>query len=506
MKKYLVGLFVLLGMIGLSGCGETEEQTETGEIKVIASFYPMYDFTKNIVGDEGTVELMIPAGTEAHDYEPSARNLADIQDADVFVYNNENMETWVPEIEGTLADGDVQVVKATEGMILLPGDEAGHDHSHDAAGHEGHSHELDPHVWLAPSLAIKEVAAIRDQLMAAYPEKAQAFEENAAAYLEKLTALDEAYQDQLTNATQKTFVTQHSAFGYLALEYGLNQVPITGLSANEEPSASRLAELKEFVLEQELQYIYFEENATEAVARTLAEETGVELLVLNPLEGLTKEQQAAGEDYISVMEENLTALSKTINNERTSTLPTVEKEQTVYNGYFADSDVSDRPLSDWQGNWQSVYPYLEDGSLDQVMAYKAKLDSSKTLDEYFAYYQTGYQTTINEIEITEDTMSFTDEDGQTVSSEYQYTGYQILNYAAGNRGVRYLFEALDDSSGAFKYVQFSDHDITSTKAAHFHIYFGNDSQEALLTEMNHWPTYYPEDLSGFEIAQEMMAH
>ncbi|OUK19289.1 ABC transporter substrate-binding protein, partial [Enterococcus faecium] len=105
-----------------------------------------------MVGDEGEVELLIPAGTDSHDYEPSAKDMAKIQDTDIFVYNDENMETWVPAIQKTLQEGNVHTIKATEGMLLLPGSEEGHDHDHEH-GEEGHTHELDPHVWLAPSLA-----------------------------------------------------------------------------------------------------------------------------------------------------------------------------------------------------------------------------------------------------------------------------------------------------------------------------------------------------------------
>lgn len=498
----------------LAACGQAAEQEasqttsseEKEKIQVVASFFPMYDFTRNIVGDEGDVTLLIPAGTDSHDYEPSAKDVAKLQDTDVFVYNNENMEIWVPNVETTLEEGNVNVIKATEGMVLLPGDEEDHDHSHDH-DHEddGHSHELDPHVWLAPSLAIKQVEIIRDQLIAAYPDRKEAFEENAKNYLAKLEALHESYESALANATQKQFVTQHAAFGYLALEYGLTQVPIAGLSPSEEPSAARIAELKHFVEDNGIKIIYFEENATDSIARTLADEAGVELEVLNPLEGLTQEQMDAGDDYISVMEQNLTALKKTTDSENTQTVASAETEKTVYNGYFEDADVQDRTLSDWEGEWQSVYPYLLDGVFDQVFDYKAKMTGKMTAEEYKEYYTIGYETDVQQINITEDTMTFIFDDGTEKKATYRYAGKEILQYEAGNRGVRYLFET-DDADAAFKYVQFSDHGIAPAKSDHFHIYFGNDSQAVLLEEVTKWPTYYPVGLSGLEIAQEMLAH
>lgn len=504
-KKIVLGMsWIMMGGL-LAACSTAKtEQTNTDKIKVATTFYPMYEFTKEIVGDAGEVDMIVPTGVEAHDFEPSAKDLKKIQDSDVFVYNNENMETWVPSVESVLKEGNVTKIKATENMVLLPGSEEEHDHHEH--GKEGHSHELDPHVWLAPSLAIKEVEEIRNQLIKRYPDKEKIFTTNADKYLKKLATLDKSYQDTLKNAKQKSFVTQHAAFGYLALEYGLTQVPISGLSPDEEPSPARLAELNKYVKENDIKYIYFESNATDAIAKTLAKETGVELLVLNPLEGLSQEEIDKGENYVSTMEKNLTALRKTTGEETTKSIVSKTPEKTVQAGYFEDSQIQDRPLSNWKGSWQSVYPLLKEGTLDQVFDYKAKMKKDKSAEEYKKYYESGYKTSIKEIDITDSTMTFIDDSGKKMSSKYKYIGQKVLTYEKGNRGVRYCFEATDPSQGAFKYVQFSDHEITDTKSAHFHLYFGNDSQEALYKELENWPTYYPKELSGKEVAQEMMAH
>lgn len=508
MKNYqkLLGLgtIVLTSLGILSACGNNQESSVTADSKklsIVTTFYPMYEFTKEIVGDEADVSLLVPAGSEPHDYEPSAKDMAKIQSADVFVYHNPNMEGWVSNIEKTL-DDKVNVVEGTKGMLLLPGSEEDHDHEE-----EGHHHELDPHTWLAPSLAKKEVASIEAQLAKLYPDKAKTFKTNSEAYLEKLTTLDQNYQKSLSSATQKSFVTQHAAFGYLALEYGLTQVPIAGLSPDIEPSPKRLSELKTYVKDNDIRYIYFEENASDKVAKTLANETGVDLLVLNPLESLTNEQIKNGETYISVMEENLVALEKTTQStgKAVDSETTAATEKTVAKGYFDDSAVEDRPLANYAGHWQSVYPLLQDGTLDQVFAYKAKLNPEKTETEYKAYYETGYKTDVNTIKITDSKISFTDPKG-THTYTYKYAGKKILTYTKGNKGVRYLFETTDKDAGNYRYVQFSDHGIKDEAAAHFHIYFGGESQQALLTEMDHWPTYYPADLSASEIAQEMLAH
>ncbi|MFM0795202.1 zinc ABC transporter substrate-binding protein AdcA [Streptococcus suis] len=504
MKK--IGLlFLSASALLLGACGNSTASQEDGKLDIVTTFYPVYEFTKQVAGDEANVELLVKAGTEVHGYEPSAKDIARIQEADAFVYENENMETWVHDVEKSLDTTKVNVISATEGMLLLPGGEEeheGHDHSE-----EGHSHAYDPHVWLSPERAITLVENIRDSLVAKYPEKKDAFETNAAAYIEKLDALDAKYSETLSAAKQKYFVTQHTAFAYLALDYGLKQVSITGVAADEDPTPSRLAELTEYINKYGIKYIYFEENASKSVAETLAKETGVQLEVLNPLESLTDEDMKNGKDYISVMEDNLTALEKTTSQEGSEILPEegAETAQTVYNGYFEDSAVKDRTLSDYVGEWQSVYPYLLDGTLDQVWDYKAKIKGGMTAEEYKAYYDTGYKTDVEQINITDNTMEFVVGDKKEKFT-YKYVGYKILTYKKGNRGVRFLFEATDANAGNYKYVQFSDHNIAPVKTGHFHIYFGGESQEKLLEELENWPTYYPVGLTGLEIGQEMLAH
>ncbi|HEM3599384.1 TPA: zinc ABC transporter substrate-binding protein AdcA [Streptococcus suis] len=503
MKK--IGLLFLSASALLLGACGNSTASEDGKLNIVTTFYPVYEFTKQVAGDEANVDLLVKAGTEVHGYEPSAKDIARIQEADAFVYENENMETWVHDVEKSLDTTKVNVISATEGMLLLPGGEEeheGHDHSE-----EGHSHAYDPHVWLSPERAITLVENIRDSLVAKYPEKKDAFETNAAAYIEKLDALDMKYSETLSAAKQKYFVTQHTAFAYLALDYGLKQVSITGVAADEDPTPSRLAELTEYINKYGIKYIYFEENASKSVAETLAKETGVQLDVLNPLESLTDEDMKNGKDYISVMEDNLTALEKTTSQEGSEILPEegAETAQTVYNGYFEDSAVKDRTLSDYAGEWQSVYPYLLDGTLDQVWDYKAKIKGGMTAEEYKAYYDTGYKTDVDQINITDNTMEFVVGDKKEKFT-YKYVGYKILTYKKGNRGVRFLFEATDANAGNYKYVQFSDHNIAPVKTGHFHIYFGGESQEKLLEELENWPTYYPVGLTGLEIGQEMLAH
>ncbi|EOH95331.1 metal ABC transporter substrate-binding protein [Enterococcus pallens] len=309
MKKTLLFLASIAAVGLLAACGNQQDQkaTKNDKLQVMTTFYPMYEFTKEVVGDKGEVELLIPAGTEPHDYEPSAKDLAKIAESDVFVYNSPELETWVDNLTDTVDDKKTTVIEASKNISLMEGSE-------EEEGEEGHdhSHELDTHVWLDPVLAIKEVETIRDDLSKKYPDDKAAFEKNAEAYIKKLQDLDQQYQTAFADASNKTFVTQHAAFGYLAKQYGLTQEAIAGVSPDQEPSPARLSELKHYVDENQVSVIYFEENASSKVAETLSQETGVKLEVLNPLESLTDQQIKDGESYLTVMEKNLSALKESI--------------------------------------------------------------------------------------------------------------------------------------------------------------------------------------------------
>lgn len=181
-----------------------------------------------------------------------------------------------------------------------------------------------------------------------------------------------------------------------------------------------------------------------------------------------------------------------------------EELDQIYAGYFEDSQIKDRELSDWAGDWQSVYPYLLDGTLDEVFEHKAAHSDSMSAEEYKEYYDTGYKTTVDRIVIDGNLVTFY-EGEQASTGEYVSDGYEILTYEKGNRGVRFIFKLAEPAEGVPTYIQFSDHSIYPTKAGHYHLYWGDD-RAALLEELVNWPTYYPTAMDGHTIAHEMMAH
>lgn len=310
----LVGATALLA--GCGAAGNTTENRDSDKLQVVTTFYPMYDFTKQVAQDDAEVSMLLEAGMEVHSFEPSSQMIAEIQDADVFIYNSPEMETWVPDVLASIDTSDMVVICASDAITLLEyeGEAHAHDHESEEEGaNVGHSHTVDPHVWLDPVLAQTEVSTIAEGLAEADPDNADNYRENAEIYNGKLNELNEAYRAAFEGVENRTFVTQHAAFAYLAARYDLNQISVTGLNAEVEPSAAALATLSDYVKANNISHIYFENNASSQTAETLAEEVGVELAVLSPLEGITEEDQEKGSDYISVMLENLEALKKSIN-------------------------------------------------------------------------------------------------------------------------------------------------------------------------------------------------
>lgn len=172
-------------------------------------------------------------------------------------------------------------------------------------------------------------------------------------------------------------------------------------------------------------------------------------------------------------------------------------------GIFEDAQVQDRALSDWEGDWQSVYPHLQDGTLDGVMRHKAE-HGPKSPEAYRAEYEAGYRTDVDRIVIKGNRVTF-QEGERARQGRYEYDGREVLTYKAGNRGVRYVFRKVEGDDAAPDFIQFSDHAIAPVQAGHYHLYWGDD-RAALLQEVTHWPTYYPSSTSGEDIAREMMAH
>ncbi|MFD0828862.1 metal ABC transporter substrate-binding protein [Neobacillus sp. M.A.Huq-85] len=312
--KQIIYPLIILALL-LSGCSSAVQTNGkkasdgTKKIHIVTTFYPMYYFAQKVAGNSANVDLLIPNGVEPHDWEPTAKDMAKIQDADVFIYNSRYFELWVDKVLNSIDQSNLTVVEAAKGIPLTNAIDSDADENH----HE-HSSSKDPHVWLSPVLAEQEVDNIAQALEKKDPKNKVQYEKNASSFKSQLVDLDHLFKETIAKAKRKEFVTQHAAFGYLAKQYGLTQIPIAGLSPDVEPSLGKLAELADLTKKKNIKIIYFEGLTSSKVAQTLAKEIGAKTEVLNPLEGLTKEEQEKGLDYIGVMKKNLESLKQSISD------------------------------------------------------------------------------------------------------------------------------------------------------------------------------------------------
>jgi zinc transport system substrate-binding protein len=258
---------------------------------VVASFYPLYEFSRQVAGDRATVVSLVPPGVEPHDWEPSPQEMVDLQKARLFVYNGAGFERWVEAVVKHLSGGNTVVVDATKDLDLLT-----------VRG------TIDPHAWLDPVLAQAEVDAIHRGLSDVDPANATAYADNARAFKARLTALDAAFRAGLANCESRDVLTPHAAFAYLARRYGLRLIAVTGLTPEAEPSPPELAALVRQARRQKVRYVFTEPLTSSRLAEAIAREIGARTLVLNPIEGLTKEEAAVGKDYVALMQDNLASL------------------------------------------------------------------------------------------------------------------------------------------------------------------------------------------------------
>jgi zinc transport system substrate-binding protein len=266
----------------------------------------MYDFAVKLGGDKVNVTNMVPAGTEPHDWEPTAADIVGLENAAVFIYNGAGMEHWAEDILESLQNKSLITVEASKGISLMEGH---HDHDEEEAeDHEDEEESFDPHVWLSPVNAKAEMENIKNAFAQADPDNKDYYEANYAKYAAELDVLDKEFSDTLSSLPNKDVIVAHQAFGYLCAAYGLNQVPIEGLSPDSEPDPARVAEIIDFAKEHDVKVIFFEELVSPKVAETIASAIGAKAEMLNPLEGLGDEELAAGDDYFSVMRQNLEAL------------------------------------------------------------------------------------------------------------------------------------------------------------------------------------------------------
>lgn len=312
----LAGL-ALVATATLAGCstqGAGGSSDESDGVTVLASFYPLQYVAQQIGGDLVTVDNLTPPAAEPHDLELSPAQVREVGTADLVVYLSgfqnavdEAIDARAPEHVVDAADSAGLVEHAAEAEEEHAG-ETEEEHAEHADEH-GHG-ATDPHFWLDPSKLAAVGKVVADELAAVDPEHADEYAAGAQRLGQQLDELDQEFADGLAACQGATLVTSHAAFGYLADRYALEQVGISELDPEVEPSPARLREIGDIVEERGIKTLYSETLVSPKVTETLAADLGVNTAVLDPLEGLSEDATAAGDDYVSVMRANLAALEE----------------------------------------------------------------------------------------------------------------------------------------------------------------------------------------------------
>ncbi|OYD07561.1 metal ABC transporter substrate-binding protein [Paludifilum halophilum] len=317
---WILSVFTGLLLAGCGGAGETDSASG-GKMEVYASLYPLAFFAEQIGGEHIQVHNLVPTGVEPHHYEPTAKDLASLSESDLFIYNGAGFEAWIEKTKSVLNEDRTRVVDTTESIDLLSASETSpaqeeheerehHDESEGEHEHDHSHYDKDPHVWLDPVRAKKQASVIRDALIEKDPKHKEDYQANYKDLAAKLDDLDQTFAENVKQGETDTFIVSHAAFGYLADRYGLKQVPVSGLSPSDEPSAKELKKIVKVARENDIQYIFFETLVSGKVADTVKKEVGARPLTLNPLGGLTRKQEAEGENYFSIMKQNAENLAK----------------------------------------------------------------------------------------------------------------------------------------------------------------------------------------------------
>ena len=333
-KRILAAACAAATALALSACSSTassgDGSSKDGSLTVMASFYPLKYLAEKVGGEHVSVTSLTPDGAEPHDLELSPKMVDSLSSADAVIYLAGFQSAVDEAIEQQAPKTVIDVSSAAE--LVEAGTDANHPaededeatdeaqsgeteaHDHDHEGHEqadhDHHHDMsaDPHFWLDPTRMAKAATLVGDKLAEADSAHADTYKANAKALAEELTTLGDTLVTKTSTCKVKTFVTAHTAFGYLADRTGLTQVGISGLDPESSPSPARLAEIAQIAKDQGVTTIFTEALIDPKVAQTLADDLGITTAVLDPIESQTD----ASKDYAATMNSNIDALTKAL--------------------------------------------------------------------------------------------------------------------------------------------------------------------------------------------------
>lgn len=312
--RYICALLLAaLLCASLAGCAPTGSTgADVDGITVVATLFPQYDMARYIVGDKGSVTMLLQPGTESHSFDPTPADLVSINSADLFIYTGRYMETWSGALIDSL-EGSVTVVDASAGIELYAATD-----EHD--GHEGHSHtdeqgrDVDPHIWTSPVNAAVMVRTVLAAITAADPDNAGYYAANAEEYIAALDDIDATLRTVADSADGRALVFGgRFAFGYLCREYGFDHVcPYDSCSEDTEPSAQAVSAVIAYVNEHSVPVVFYEELTTPTVAQTVSDETGAALMLLHSGHNVSRDDMGSGVTFLDIMRANASAIAEAL--------------------------------------------------------------------------------------------------------------------------------------------------------------------------------------------------
>ncbi|SDW11408.1 zinc transport system substrate-binding protein [Marinococcus luteus] len=301
-----------------SGDSNEDQQKQNEKLDVYTTLFAWEDFTKQIGGDYVNVENVVPPGSNAHSFDPTPQTLTNIAEGDMFIMTGSGMEGFADEAKSTVDGEHVEVLELTNNMDLLETSEE-HDPSHEEEGHDhghdekGHSHGgVDPHVWLDPVRAQEAAESIKNELVEQMPDQEETFEENYQALVSDLEEIDQGFADVAEDSDQNQFIVSHAAYGYWEERYGFEQIPVSGINAQDEPSVQEINDIVATAEENDIHTVLLEQNIPSKTAETVREEIGADVAYLHNLSTVMEEDIENDATYVSLMEDNIESLEQAL--------------------------------------------------------------------------------------------------------------------------------------------------------------------------------------------------
>ena len=492
--KRVLSLVVILAMaLTLVVTGLTSAYASSADkISIVTTNFPTYDFIRQIAGDLVNLKMLLPPAAESHSYEPTPKDIIDIQNADLFLYAGGENDAWVDRILNSMGDAApnklamLDIVDAVEEEIV-----EGMEHEHE----EEEEHVFDP-------------ATVRDRSIRDFDGDWKTIlplieDGTLNEYIQNNADANELSFDD-TKAT--AMYRLRSDYPEFSLHNGI--VTMNGISALYAYDGFRTTETSAWYVLKLVdgtpgmpQYVMFNDHGTGNPDAADAHDHGSE--------GVAHTHFKYGDNVDDIMAVEAWSTFYVAANATDFDVKLLmiglTREQYLDRGLALEDEylIQDRPsMADWNGDWQSVYQYIGDGKLDEVWEAKNEKNDSKTVEEYKEAALYAYNTDVDRLLIKGESITFFTKDS-SVTAQYKYVG--TVRILEDTWWVRYAFKAVGETNGAPLYVFYSDHKVEPTNVEHFHLYMGDDYDE-LYNNSTVYPTYYPAAMTTDEIADEMIGH